>query len=78
MRKTIAISIVFIIISAAFALSANANKVNTIADMQVYGRCLQPMKPFLPMKPLWCNGTWTQILRCDQNCNCRWEAVCLQ
>lgn len=78
MRKTIAISIIFIIISGCLALSANANKTTAAADDQVYGRCLQPFKPMLPIKPFWCRGTWTQILRCDQRCNCYWEAVCLQ
>lgn len=79
MKKIIAISVVFTIIFAGLALSANANKVDTNANKDVvYGRCLQPMKPFLPIKPLWCTGTWTQVLNCDTNCNCHWETVCLQ
>ena len=34
--------------------------------------CLPPLKPLLPLKPLSCNGTWTQIL-----INCQWVAVCI-
>ncbi len=53
------------------------NKIDTNKDTLAMN-CMKPMKPMLPMKPMWCSGTWTQILRCDQNCNCLWEAVCLQ
>lgn len=40
--------------------------------------CLEPLKPILPIKPLWCNGVWTQILECNQYCNCEWRPVCLE
>jgi hypothetical protein len=40
--------------------------------------CLEPLKPILPIKPLWCNGLWTQILECNQYCNCEWRPVCLE
>jgi len=40
--------------------------------------CIQPIKPILPIKPIWCSGTWTFILQCDQYCNCRWVPTCIQ
>ncbi len=53
------------------------NQIDIGKDKLVFN-CIQPIKPIKPIKPVWCSGTWTQILRCDQNCNCIWEAVCLQ
>lgn len=41
-------------------------------------QCLEPLKPLLPLRPVWCSGQWTQILECDQLCNCVWRPVCIQ
>ena len=43
-----------------------------------YAYCIQPIRPIIPIKPVWCHGTWTQILECDPYCNCVWRAVCIQ
>lgn len=44
----------------------------------VAGACLPPLKPMPTLKPIWCQGRWTQQLVCDANCNCYWQEVCLQ
>lgn len=34
--------------------------------------CVPPVRPILPIRPVSCLGTWTQIL-----VNCQWVAVCI-
>ncbi len=41
-------------------------------------RCMAPIKPILPIKPMWCQGHWTQILECDQRCSCEWKPTCIE
>lgn len=40
--------------------------------------CMQPLRPMPTMKPMWCQGRWVQVLRCDQNCNCMWQETCFE
>ena len=39
--------------------------------------CIKPIKPIPTIKPIWCTGTWTQILECTPSCYCVWREVCL-
>lgn len=59
---------IIIILAITFMLAASAQALN----------CMQPVKPLLPLKPYWCNGTWTQVLQCDQYCNCQWVPMCIE
>ena len=45
--------------------------------VDVAQNCLRPIKPIPSIKPIWCTGSWTQILECDRNCNCQWREVCI-
>lgn len=79
LRKIVSISVVFFMVCAVFSvMTASAQKGQTPIKDQVFGRCIEPIRPMLPMKPFWCQGQWVQQLVCDGNCNCYWQAVCLQ
>ena len=78
MIKKAVFAMIIIVMVAGSILNVSASRSTDISDDVVYGRCIEPFKPFLPFKPLWCQGKWTQILQCDQNCNCMWVPVCLQ
>jgi len=51
---------------------------NGTPPMHLALNCMTPIKPLLPLKPIWCGGTWTLILHCDQRCNCQWVPTCLE
>ncbi len=71
MKKVIFSILLSVSLFASIGALERFNKIDTSKDTLAMN-CMKPMKP------MWCSGTWTQILRCDQNCNCMWEAVCLQ
>ena len=60
--------------------SLNADSCAQGGPVLLASNCIRPIKPILPIKPYWCQGTWTLILHCEPFpvCNCVWVPTCLE
>lgn len=67
-----------LVLGALVTLATAADGPKQSAPPQLAQGCLESIKPILPIKPASCYGTWTQVLVCTPQCQCQWQAVCLQ